>query len=229
MTDDPSPGRVELLDEWDDEQPRRRTPTWWIGPLAVVAVVAIVVAVIIGGTRQPALDPVPSLSVTPAVTTTSSAAQPPSSWTTVDATLPSGATIETAAPAATEDVFTGYTPPPIPADAEAEPLIVTLLSAKPRTASGIVAFDVRICVSPASAGMNGDKVTVARAFWQLGTLETSYTPMASGGLTPEFPEVDSLAAGQCASGLVSFHTSAGSKYIALFYGDNRFGWSWRLQ
>lgn len=217
MNDDPL--LVEVLDEWDDDQrpPRTGRRAWWVGPLALVAVVAIVVAVVIGGTKQPELDPVPSLSVTPSATVTS-ADPAPTSWTTVEATIPVAST----------DVDV-YTPDPLPEDAEAEPLLVTLVDPKPRVAPGVIAYNVRVCVSKTSAGRNGGKVTVSRANWMLGGLRDSVTPVSSGGVAPEFPSLAMLGAGQCASGYVSFPTGNSDTYSAIYYGDERFGWSWRLE
>jgi len=65
VRDDPLPGPVEMLDGWDDDSPEapRRSRSWMIGPVALLAVGAIVVAVVVGGTHQSAIDQVtPSLS-----------------------------------------------------------------------------------------------------------------------------------------------------------------------
>ncbi len=218
MSDDPPPGIVEVLDEWDDdERPARPTRrAWWIGPLAIVAIVAVVVAVVIGGTKRPEVDPVPSLSVTPSATVTSADPRP-TSWATVEATI-----------AIEVPDTNAYTPEPLPDDAEAEPLLITLLDPTPRVATGSVAYNVRVCVSKTSASKTGGKVRVSRMGWWLGGTRDSVQPQPGGG-AQDFPEVAMLGAGQCASGAVTFLVGAGQTYSAIFYGDERFGWSWRFE
>ena len=120
-----------------------------------------------------------------------------------------------------------YTPEPIPSDAAADPLIVSLIDQQPRISAGLVSFNVRVCVSARGAATNGSKVRVSRGGWTLAVLYEQVTP-TGGGITPEFPHVSLLAAGECVSGYVSFATSGESKYIAINYSDERFSWSWRL-
>lgn len=219
MHDDPPLGNIELLDEWDDDEsprPRRRTRTRVIGPLALVAIAAIVVAVVLGGTKQQALDPVPTeLSTTPTPTALS---YPSYSYVTVDAS--SGPITIGPDPA--------YTPEPIPSDAEAEPLLVTLLGKAERTDAMIVAFKVQICLRGGSAAAGGGKVRVSRNGWMLGLGSSSISPVSTGGLAPEFPDTAFLDAGQCVSGYVTFPLLGDAKYISLYYGDERFTWSWRV-
>ncbi len=224
MDEDPPLGNVEHLDEWDDEVPTpRRTRTWLIGPLALVAVVAIVAAVVLGGTKQAAVEPVPSPTPTatpvlPNVSTTALANPGSTYYVTVNASAGS----ITAGP------DQAYTPDPIPSDAEEEPLLVSLVDKQPRTSAGMVSFNVRVCVSARSAAPKASKVRVSRSGWLLTGIREGTSPMETGGIAPEFPEATLLAAGQCVSGYVSFPTSGDSKYIAINYGDERFSWSWRV-
>lgn len=217
MSDDPPPGIVETLDEWDDDQrpPRTGRRAWWIGPLVLVAIVAIVVAVVVGGTKRPEVAPTPS-TVAPTARVTS-ADPAPTSWATVDATVASSSI----------DVYE-YTPEPLSADAEAEPLLVTLVDPKPRTSPGTVAYNVQVCVSKTSASRTGGKVRVSRSGWMLAGTSDSVPPLASGSAS-DFPETTMLGPGQCASGWVTFPLGSGQTYSAIFYGDERFGWSWRLE
>lgn len=219
MVDDRPPGNVELLDEWDDDEtprPRRRTKTWLMGPLALVAIAAIVVAVVLGGTRQDALDPVPT--ELPTAPTPTALSYPSYSYVTVDAS--SGSISVGPDPA--------YTLEPIPSDAEAEPLLVTLLGKAERTDAMIVGFRLQICLRGGSAAAGGGKVRVSRNGWMLGLGTSSISPVSSGGLAPEFPETAFLDAGQCVSGYVTFPLVGDAKYIFLYYGDERFTWSWRV-
>jgi hypothetical protein len=219
MDDDPPLGNVEFLDEWDDDEsprPRRRTKTWLIGPLALLAIAAIVIAVVLGGTKPQALDPVPTeLPTTPTPTALS---YPSYSYVTVDAS--SGPITIGPDPA--------YTLEPIPSDAEAEPLLVTLLGKAERTDAMSVAFKVQICLRGGSAAAGGGKVRVSRNGWMLGLGDSSISPVSTGGLAPEFPDTAFLDAGQCVSGYVTFLLLGDAKYISLYYGDDRFSWSWRV-
>lgn len=219
MADDPSLENVEFLDEWDDDQrmPQRRTRTWLIGPLALVAVVAIIVAVVLGGTKGAALSVTSSTPPAPSPTSATTVTDAPS-WITVDASVPAGSI----------DPNDGYTPDPIPSDAEAEPLLVTLLGKAERTDALIVAFKVQICLRGGSAAAGGGKVRVSRNGWMLGLGDSSISPVSTGGLAPEFPDMAFLGAGQCVSGYVSFPVLGDAKYMSLYYGDERFSWSWRV-
>jgi hypothetical protein len=239
MHDDPPPGSIEVLDEYDDDtsRSRRRTRAWLLGPAALLAVAAIVVAVVLGGTAHTPLTvssspPVapPTLSATPPST------GPPTSWATVEASAPSvpsasRSEIRVEVSGASIQVITdeGYLPPPIPSAAEAEPLVVTLLDAKGRTAPGVIAYNVRICVAAGSAAANGRKVDVIRDRWTLDTGMGASNPTPVGAIAPAFPALASLAAGQCASGWVTFQVGADAKSLTLMYGDERFFWSWRIR
>jgi hypothetical protein len=233
MDDDPPPGNVEILDEWDDDRPAqpRRTRAWLIGPLALVAVVAIVVAVVLGGTKQQALTVTSSPPATPSATSAATVSDTgPTSWATVDATLPSGAVTYTRVGASGGTVMVGpgetFTPDPIPSDAEAEPLLVTLLGKA--EGPGIVAFKVQICLHAGSGATGTGKARISRSGWMLTLATSSISPVSGGGLTPEFPDTAFLGVGQCVSGYVTFPLLGDAKYISLYYGDDRFTWSWRV-
>jgi hypothetical protein len=235
MNGDPPPGNVELLDEWDDDlpTPRRRTRTWLIGPLALVAVVAIVIAVVLGGTKPEALKVTSSPPAEPSATSALTAGDPsPTSWATVEASLPNGAVTYSRVDASGGVVIVGpvqeFTPDPIPSDAEAEPLLVTLLGKAEGTDPGIVAFKVQICLRAGSGAAGGGKVRISRSGWMLALASSSISPVSGGGLDPAFPDTALLGPGQCVSGYVTFPLLADTKYISLYYGDDRFTWSWRV-
>ena len=235
MDDDPPPGDVELLDEWDDDlpAPRRRTKTWMLGPLALVAVGAILVAVVLGGTKRAALTDSSSPPAPPSVTSGTSSSYPaPTSWATVDATLPSGATTYRVEASGGGGIMVvpeeAYTPGPIPSDAEAEPLVVSLLERVDSTDSATVAFKVMMCVPSGRAALGGGKVRISRSGWMLGLVSGMSAPMSAGGRSPAFPETALLDAGQCVSGYLTFALPVASKYLSLYYNDDRFMWGWRV-
>ncbi len=43
-----------------------------------------------------------------------------------------------------------------------------------------------------------------------------------------FPDTTLLGPGQCVSGFVTFAVGATWKYGALWFGDGRFTWTWRV-
>ena len=234
MDDDPPPGDVELLDEWDDlTAPRRRTKTWMLGPLALVAVGAVLVAVVLGGTKRAALTDSSSPPGPPSVTSGTSVSYPaPTSWATVDATLPGGATTYRIEASGGGGIMVvpeeAYTPGPIPSDAEAEPLVISLLERVDGIEPATVAFKVMMCVRSGTAATGGGKVRIARSGWVLGLGNGAVSPMSAGGRSPAFPETALLDAGQCVSGYLTFALPVGAKFLSLYYNDDRFMWGWRV-
>ena len=203
--DDESDRRVEYLDDWDPDvppEPRRVVNRRLLVPFAILVVVAVVVTLAIGGAGRGALNPV-SLQ-----TPTSS----PTVYQPVDM--------------ASESMFT---PAPPTDDVEALPLIVSLAESVPRTADGILSFRVSVCVSGTVGSAAGGRVPILRNFWTLVSRRTNelLAPMDSGP-EPVFPSEWYYLKGQCASGYVSFQTSAGFVPQFLAYQDNRFAWSWRV-
>ena len=203
--DDESDRRVEYLDDWDPDvppEPRRVVNRRLLVPFALLVVVAVVATLAIGGAGRGALNPV-SLQ-----TPTSS----PTVYQPVDV--------------ASESMFT---PAPPSDDVEALPLIVTLAESVPRTADGILSFRVSVCVSGTVGSAAGGRVPILRNFWTLVSRRTNelLAPMDSGP-EPVFPSEWYYLKGQCASGYVSFQTSAGFVPQFLAYQDNRFAWSWRV-
>ena len=203
--DDGSDRRVEYLDDWDPDvppEPRRDVNRRLLVPFALLVVVAVVVTLAIGGAGRGALNPV-SLQ-----TPTSS----PTVYQPVDL--------------ASESMFT---PAPPTDDVEALPLIVSLAESVPRTADGILSFRVSVCVSGTVGSAAGGRVPILRNFWTLVSRSTNelLAPMDSGP-EPVFPSEWYYLKGQCASGYVSFQTSAGFVPQFLAYQDNRFAWSWRV-
>ena len=203
--DDESDRHVEYLDDWDPDvppEPRRVVNRRLLVPFALLVVGAVVVTLAIGGAGRGALNPV-SLQ-----TPTSS----PTVYQPVDV--------------ASESMFT---PAPPTDDVEALPLIVSLAESVPRTADGILSFRVSVCVSGTVGSAAGGRVPILRNFWTLVSRRTNelLAPMDSGP-EPVFPSEWYYLKGQCASGYVSFQTSAGFVPQFLAYQDNRFQWSWRV-
>jgi len=165
-------------------------------------VVAVVVTLAIGGAGRGALNPV--------------SLQTPTSSRTVYQPVD----------VASESMFT---PAPPSDDVEALPLIVTLAESVPRTADGILSFRVSVCVSATAGSAAGGRVPILRNFWTLVSRRTNelLAPMDSGP-EPVFPSEWYYLKGQCASGYISFQTSAGFVPQFLAYQDNRFAWSWRV-
>jgi len=203
--DDESDRHVEYLDDWDPDvppEPRRVVNRRLLVPFALLVVLAVVVTLAIGGAGRGALNPV-SLQ-----TPTSS----PTVYQPVDM--------------ASESMFT---PAPPTDDVEALPLIVSLAESVPRTADGILSFRVSVCVSGTVGSAAGGRVPILRNFWTLVSRSTNelLAPLDSGP-EPVFPSEWYYLKGQCASGYVSFQTSAGFVAQFLAYQDNRFAWSWRV-
>jgi hypothetical protein len=203
--DDESDRRVEYLDDWDPDVPPEPRPVVnrrLLVPFALLVVGAVVVTLVIGGAGRGALNPV-SL---PNPTSSSAVYQP------VDM--------------ASESMFT---PAPPTDDVEALPLIVTLAESVPRTSDGVLSFRVSVCVSATAGSAAGGRVPILRNFWTLVSRSTNelLAPMDSGP-APVFPSEWYYLKGQCASGYISFQTSAGFVPQFLAYQDNRFAWSWRV-
>lgn len=209
---DESDRRVEYLDEWDSTlppEPPRTADRRLLVPFALVVVVAIVVALVMGGAGRGVFGPVaPKLP-----TSTGPVTGPATQYQPVNV--------------ATESA---YTPAPPNDDVEALPLIVTLSESIPRTSDGILSFKVSVCVSSTIGSAAGGRVPILRNFWTLLSRPTNelLAPMDSGGPEPVFPSEWYYLKGQCASGYISFQTSAGFVPQYLSYQDNRFVWSWRI-
>ena len=210
--DDESDRRVEYLDEWDSTlppEPPRAANRRVLVPFALVIVGAVVVALVLGGAGRGMFGPVaPKLPVA-----TGPVRAPVTPYQPVDV--------------ATESAFT---PAPPHDDVEAVPLIVTLTETLPRSADGILSFNVSVCVSTTIGSAAGGRVPIMRQFWTLVSRSTNelLAPMAAGGPEPVFPSEWYYLKGQCASGYISFQTTAGFVPQFLAYQDNRFAWSWRV-
>lgn len=197
---------LDPLETWDDLPPARR-PVGWVGPLAILAVVVIVVAAVLGGTQRGASDPVTTPS--------------PSSTVSV---LPSSP-VPSAAPVSS-------TPPPvlpsIAGDDPAEPLRITLLDPTPASPGpGLVAYKVQICAQ--SGGVASDTVRIAASNWRLATsADLASTQPGVPDVDPQFPVEARLRKGECASGYVTFAWNIVEPPAALYYADGRFSWLWRL-
>lgn len=220
MTDEPPLEDIEALDDWDDDgRPAspRRSSTWLLGPIALVAVAGIVIAVVVGGTKPNAVSPVtlsPSTSAGP---------------TTLQVSTVSPTAVMSQTPTETSSRVA----PPLPAlasDDPAEPLRISLLDPKPQAPSaGLIAYRVQICVSDTSAGVSSDKVRVAASKWQLARFDSGDNSQPGvPSLAPQFPSETLLGKGECASGYVTFAWNVVESPNALLYTDNRFGWYWRL-
>ncbi len=220
MSDERPLEGIEALDDWDDDArpQRRRAPYWWVGPVALVAVVAIVLAVVVGGTKPKSVTP-----VTPS----------PSPPTTRATTLPVATVSPTAVASGAPTETAGRVSAQLPAMASndpAEPLRISLLDPKPQAPSaGLIAYRVQICVSDRSAGVSSDKVRVAAANWQLARFDSGDSPRPGvPSVAPQFPAEALLGKGECASGYVTFAWNVVEAPNAIVYSDNRFGWYWRL-
>jgi hypothetical protein len=208
--DDESRRRVEYLDEWDSTlppEPPRTANRRLLVPFALLVVGAIAVSLVLGGAGR-------GLFVAP---------KPP---------VATGPTTDPVTPYQPVDVATesAFTPAPTNDDVEALPLIVTLTQSVPETASGILSFQVSVCVSSIIGSAAGGRVPIVRNFWTLVSRSTNelLAPMPTGGPDPIFPDTWYYLKGQCASGYISFQTTAGFIPQLLTYADNRFSWSWRV-
>ncbi len=118
MSDDRPLESIEALDDWDDDgrpSSPRRSSTWLIGPIALLAVAAIVIAVVVGGTKPDAVSPVPPS---------------PSTSTTGPTTLQASTVSPTALASETSTKAASPVPVQLPAlasDGPAEPLRISLL------------------------------------------------------------------------------------------------------
>lgn len=229
MTRNESPEDIETLDAWDDdERPPVRSPNRVLGPLAVLAVVGLVVAVVVAGTGGGQ-----SPSTTASVTAT--AVSGPSDASTVNgpshyqvsSESPTAVTTRSPAPAAS----TSAKLPVLASDDPAEPLRITLLEPGPTAPSaGILAYKVQVCVSSDAAGVASDRVRVAAANWQLTTFPVNGTVQtAVPGVAPQFPYEARLGKGECASGYVTFAWNIVEAPDAIIYNGTRFAWYWRLR
>jgi hypothetical protein len=220
MSDERPLEGIEALDDWDDERAPvpRRSPTWLIGPLALLTVVAIVIAVVVGGTKPNAVSP-----VTPTPSTATSGP------TTVQVSTVSPTAIVSQPPTATPGRASTQLAA-LASDDPAEPLRIRLLDPKPQAPSaGLIAYRVQICVSDTSAGISSDKVRVAASYWQLARFESGDSPRPGvPSVAPQFPLETLLGKGECASGYVTFAWNVVEAPNALLYSDKRFGWYWRL-
>ena len=192
---------IELLDEWEAEPP----PHWSETRIARLVlgsgavVVALVVFVILGGTMRDANQPSPPVP---------------------SATLPVRSA--TTAPYSME-------PPALEADDPLEPLQITLVDQSPTLAGSLASYDVKVCVSPTSAGVGSDTVRVSLDSW---LLRTAYygevrSPV-SGGPAPAFPSEVRLGKGQCVRGWVTFPSEPPEGPHVIAYVSNRFEWTWYL-
>ncbi len=212
---------IEALDDWDDEgrpPSPRRSSTWLIGPIALVAVAAIVIAVVVGGTKPNAVSP-----VTPSASTSTTG---PSTLqvSTVSPTAVASRTPTEASSSVSLDL------PALASDDPAEPLTISILDLKPLAPSaGLIAYRVQICVSDKSAGIASDKVRVAVSNWQLARFDSNNNAQPGvSSVAPQFPAEVFLRKGECASGYVTFAWTVVEAPNAIAYLDKRFGWYWRL-
>lgn len=198
---------LDPLDTWDDPPPARRS-VGWVGPLAILAVVVIVVAAVLGGTQRGATDSVTTPSPTPSSVSV----------------LPSSVVPSAAPPSSTPPAVL----PSISGDDPAEPLRITLLDPTPASPGpGLVAYKVQICAQ--SGGVTSDTVRVAASNWRLATsADLASTQPGVPDVEPKFPVETQLHKGECASGYVTFAWNIVEPPAALYYADARFSWLWRL-
>jgi hypothetical protein len=121
-------------------------------------------------------------------------------------------------------------PPTLEADDPLEPLLISLVDQIPTLLAGSLAsYDVKVCVSPTSAGVASDAVRVSLDGW---LLRTAYygdvSSPVSGGLAPAFPLEVRLGKGQCVTGYVTFPCEAPDGPHVIAYVSNRFEWTWYL-
>ena len=215
MNDDPPPG-IEYLDGWDSERPPQPTRVGSARMLILSAlgiVVALVIAIALGGTQRGTVDPVTSTSPTGSPTDTPSTYQ-----------------VSTESPTAYESLVVAtttqaYTPPPLSSDIDPEPLIIKVVDKVPKEVDGAIAYRVSVCVS--SASIAGGKVRIGRDNWSLGrsTSGTSGPARDKVAIEPAFPVEGLYGKGECATGYVTFSTSS-EKPAFLMYMDGGFGWTW---
>jgi hypothetical protein len=214
VTDDRLPGPVEMLDDWDDDgdETPRRSRSWMAGPVALVAVAAVVVAVVLGQAHPSAVEQVaPSLSSSAEVTS------PVSPTPLATGTATGSGTVAPHLPA-------------LSSDDPVQPLRVGLLDPTPVAPSaGLIAYRVQVCVSDDSAGVASDTVRVAAGNWWLASFSgTENASPGVPGVAPRLPYESRLGKGQCASGYVTFAWNVVEPANVLTYSDQRFRWYWRL-
>lgn len=199
--------QLDPLENWDDPPPARRS-VGWVGPLAILAVVVIVVAAVLGGTQRGATDPVTTPSSTSATVSVVPSSRVPSA-------VPASSTPPAVLPS-------------IAGDDPAEPLRITLLDPTPASPGpGLVAYKVQICAQ--SGGVASDTVRIAASNWRLATsADLASTQPGVPDVDPRFPVEARLRKGECASGYVTFAWNIVEPPAAIYYADGRFSWLWRL-
>lgn len=216
MRDDRLPGPVEMLDGWDDDGPEtpRRSRSWVVGPLALLALGAVVVAVVVGQDR-------PSAVVAPTIPSVAESSR--GAATTTPTAVATASATESRGPVAPQL-------PALSSDDPAQPLRVSLLDPVPVAPSpGLIAYRVQVCVSDHSAGVGSDTVRVSAGSWRLASYRGTANPSTGvPGVAPRFPFETLLGKGQCASGYVTFAWNVVDAADVLSYNDERSGWYWRL-
>ncbi|HSN11824.1 MAG TPA: hypothetical protein VLS51_06935 [Propionibacteriaceae bacterium] len=120
-------------------------------------------------------------------------------------------------------------PPALEADDPAEPLQISLAGDPKYLTGGLASFPVRVCVSPGSAGVAGERVRVQLSGWRLrAAYYGDVSSPVSVGAAPEFPEQALLGAGACATGNVTFPFVPEDGPHVIAYVSTRFIWSWYL-
>ncbi|HET7725432.1 MAG TPA: hypothetical protein VFK68_12385 [Propionibacteriaceae bacterium] len=218
MRDDRLSGHVEVLDEWDDDDPERPRPSrsWLAGSVALVGV-CVVAALVLGQAQPTAVDHVPPTLPSSMETETPASPTPPS--TTITPTT-----------ATTSPGRVALQLPVLASDDPAQPLRVSLLDPTPVAPSpGLVAYRVQVCVGGDAAGVGSETVRVAAGNWRLASANGLANPSTGiPGVAPRFPFESLLAKGQCASGYVTFAWNVVETANLLSYTDTRVGWYWRL-
>jgi hypothetical protein len=218
---DDRPPRVEYLDEWDLTQPqdlKRAGNALMLVVSTGVIVVAIVVAIALGGTQRRGVDPVTSPTPT-ALPNGRATDLSPTSYVSDESATDHQAGVVVTSPA--------YTRGPFPSDVEVEPLIVTLIDTVSDEADGVIAYRLSVCVSSGSGSVGGGEVRISRGNWHLATYVSGFSgPVADKVvIQPAFPADGMYGEGQCATGYVPFSTG-GDNPAYLTYADGRFEWSW---
>ncbi len=120
-------------------------------------------------------------------------------------------------------------PPPLAADDPTQPLQIGLIGNPKYLTGGLASFLVRVCVSPGSAGVAKDKVSVPLSDWRLrAAYYGDISSPVSIGLAPEFPDEALLGPGECVTGYVTFPFVPEDGPHVISYVSNRFTWSWYL-